>query len=144
MGSRAGTNDFELSAYIHFRIASSQSHEDLSPVAGHLLTTLLCILLSALLTRRLALCFGCTDLCWILAAAAMEIPEAPERSVRLKAEENVLTVLSSRVSHKLFAQKRRSQTEVPRFIRSQVDRWIKYAIKAETEFPKVLVLIYDF
>lgn len=57
---------------------------------AHLLTTLLCILLSALLTRRLALLVCGAGFCCILAAAAMEKPEAPERSVRLKVEENVL------------------------------------------------------
>jgi hypothetical protein len=58
------------------------------------LTTLLCILLSALLARRLALLFFCTGFCCILAAAAIESPEAPERKVRFSAEENSLTVFS--------------------------------------------------
>jgi hypothetical protein len=56
------------------------------------LTTLLCIFLSALLTRRAALFFCCTGLCCMVAAAAIENPEAPERSVLLKAEENVVAV----------------------------------------------------
>jgi hypothetical protein len=55
---------------------------------------LLCILLSALLTRRLALLFCFTGFCCILAAAAIESPEAPERKVRFRAEENSLTVFS--------------------------------------------------
>jgi hypothetical protein len=58
----------------------------------HSLTTLLCILLSAPLTKRLALLFCGTGLCCILAAAAME--RLPERKVLLRAEENVLTVYS--------------------------------------------------
>jgi hypothetical protein len=58
------------------------------------LTTLLCILLSALRTRRLALLFCFTGFCCILAAAAIESPEAPERKVRFSAEENSLSVFS--------------------------------------------------
>jgi hypothetical protein len=56
------------------------------------MTTLLCILLSALLTRRLALLFWCAGFCCILAAAAIDSPEAPDRKILLSAEENVLTV----------------------------------------------------
>ena len=60
---------------------------------GHSLTTLLCIFLSALLTRRLALLFCCTGFCCILAAAAIENPLALERKVLLRVEENVLGVI---------------------------------------------------
>ena len=57
------------------------------------MTTLLCILLSALLARRLALFWFAGVFCCVLAAAAIERPEAPERKVRFNAEENSLTVL---------------------------------------------------
>ncbi len=62
---------------------------------GNLLTTLLCIFLSTLLARRLEL-FDCVaGLFSIPAAAAIEIPDTPERSTkgRLKAEENSLAIL---------------------------------------------------
>jgi len=53
---------------------------------------LLCIFLSALLKRRLALLVCFTGFCCTLAAAATENPDTPARRVLLtKAEENSLT-----------------------------------------------------
>lgn len=63
-----------------------------------IITTLVCILLSLLLFRRLeaVLLFGLTTgFCCMLAAAAMLNPEDPARNVRLKAEENSLTAFVS-------------------------------------------------
>ena len=66
------------------------------------LTTLLCIFLPALLIKRLAPLFCFAGFCCMLAAAAIDNPEAPERKVRFNAEENSLTVFSVVVKRQFF------------------------------------------
>jgi hypothetical protein len=87
---------------------------------------LLCILLSALLTRRLALFDCCTGFCCILAAAARENPEAPERRVRLRVEENVLTSFFS-----------------PKKLIQRSGNWAQLLLKVESDRESRWVVAYN-
>lgn len=101
---RAGANNYFLSVY------SCPKKQDLDAkyfarCRAYVLTTLLCIFLSALFTIKLALLFCAKGLCWrlVAAAAVKENPETPERRV-LNAEENSLKTFGLLFVLRVFAQ----------------------------------------